>query len=107
MVKYYNKLVRSKIPQIIKDDGKTPNTKILSKEEYKEELDKKLVEEVSEYINANNEVERIAELADIKEVFEEIIFANRYDYDEIIDIQINKEYKKGDFKERTFLKSVD
>ena len=43
------KLVREKIPQIIKDAGKTPIIEILSDEDYLKELDKKLNEEVAEY----------------------------------------------------------
>ena len=34
----YNKLIRNKIPQIIKSNGKTPTTRILNKDEYIEEL---------------------------------------------------------------------
>lgn len=41
----HNKLVRNKIPEIIKNAGKTPVTLILSDEEYLSELDKKLNEE--------------------------------------------------------------
>ena len=36
------KLVRDKIPEIIKNDGKTPIIEILSDEDYLKELDKKL-----------------------------------------------------------------
>lgn len=43
------KLVRDKIPEIIKEDGKTPITRILDDEEYLDELDIKLSEEVQEY----------------------------------------------------------
>ena len=41
------KLVRDKIPDIIKLDGKCPIIKTLSEEDYLKELDKKLNEEVS------------------------------------------------------------
>lgn len=34
----YNKLIRDKIPQIIKSNGKTPTTRILKEDEYIEEL---------------------------------------------------------------------
>ena len=58
------KLVRDKIPEIIKNDGKTPIIEILSNEEYLLELDKKLNEEVAEY-QADKSIE---EMADILEV---------------------------------------
>lgn len=43
------KLVRDNIPDIIRADGKTPVTRILDQEEYLNELDRKLQEEVAEY----------------------------------------------------------
>lgn len=42
------KLVRDKIPQIIREAGKEPIIRILDHEEYLVELDKKLLEEVEE-----------------------------------------------------------
>lgn len=50
----YNKLIRNKIPQIIKANGKTPTTRILPKDEYIKELYKKTKEELTEYIEAKN-----------------------------------------------------
>lgn len=43
------KLVRDKIPKIILTDGKKPIIRVLGTEEYLEELDKKLNEEIAEY----------------------------------------------------------
>ena len=45
MIQQYNKLVRDNIPEIIIADNCTPITRILSDEEYKIELEKKLYEE--------------------------------------------------------------
>ena len=44
----YRKLVRDRIPEIIKENGGVPQTRILTKKEFKEELLKKLVEEAKE-----------------------------------------------------------
>ena len=55
------KLVRDKIPEIIKNDGKTPIIEILSNEDYLKELDKKLNEEVVEY-QADKSIEEMADV---------------------------------------------
>lgn len=44
MEQIYNKLVRDKIPNIIKNNGGEPYTRILSNDEYIENLKKKLIE---------------------------------------------------------------
>ena len=46
MGKIYNKLVRDKIPDIIKNNGEEPITRILNYEEYKKELEKKCMRNV-------------------------------------------------------------
>ena len=63
----YQKLVRDKIPEIIKNNNETPITRILSNEEYKKELEKKLLEEYQEVIEATGQ-DRLEELADMLEI---------------------------------------
>ena len=48
-MKQYNKLVRDRIPEIIKADGKTCVCETLSDEHYLYLLDQKLNEELAEY----------------------------------------------------------
>ena len=68
-MKIYNKLVRDNIPEIMIENGAKPVTRILSDEEYLRELNKKLLEEVNEYLESGN----ILELADIEEVLQSIV----------------------------------
>ncbi len=50
----YNKLIRNKIPQIIKTNGKTPTTRILKEKEYIKELRKEVQEELSDLLEPIN-----------------------------------------------------
>jgi predicted house-cleaning noncanonical NTP pyrophosphatase (MazG superfamily) len=63
-MKQYNKLVRDKIPDIIKQKGGEPKTHIATPEEYDQKVREKLQEEVKEFLDSNNS----EELADIMEV---------------------------------------
>ncbi|SDB07573.1 Predicted house-cleaning noncanonical NTP pyrophosphatase, all-alpha NTP-PPase (MazG) superfamily [Pseudobutyrivibrio sp. YE44] len=92
------KLVRDKIPEIIKADGKTPVTRILDEAEYLEELDKKLNEEVAEY-QADKSIE---EMADVLEVLFAICEARGHSIDELMAVKQKKQDARGAFKERIY-----
>ena len=64
----YNKLIRNKIPQIIKSNGKTPTTRILPEEEYIKEICKKTEEELTEYLEADTKPHKLEELSDLLEL---------------------------------------
>jgi len=101
-MKIYNKLVRNKIPEVIAADNKTCNTEILSDEVFLEELDKKLLEEVKEYLSCGD----IEELADIEEVVEAILKAKNITRQQLESIRFEKAEKRGGFDKKIFLISV-
>ena len=68
MEKIFNKLVRDNIPEIIKSKNETPFIRILSDNEYKRELFRKLTEECNEVISTSKKDELLEELADVLEV---------------------------------------
>jgi len=103
----YNKLVRDKIPQIIKESGKDCKVRTLDKEEYLIELRKKLIEESTELLEATNTKDAIEELADIYELLETILIEEQYDLLEIKKRRIQKNMAKGAFEERLFLERVE
>ena len=92
------KLVRDKIPDIIRTAGKEPIIEILSQEDYLKELDRKLDEEVAEY----QEDKSIEEMADILEVLFAICEAKGYSIEELMQVRKNKMEKRGGFKNRIY-----
>ena len=98
-MKVYNKLVRDKIPEIIKEKGDLAETRELSDLEYLKELNKKLKEEVVEYLEDNN----VEELADIVEVIYGILNAKNVSLDEFEKIRKDKVDKRGAFNKKIFL----
>ena len=101
-MKKYNKLVRDRIPDIILKDHCLPTTRVLDDEEYIKELNKKLMEEVNEYLEAEN----IEEMVDILEVIRAILEFKGVSYEDIEEKRIKKAKKRGAFKERVYLEKV-
>lgn len=102
----YNKLVRDKIPEIIENNGENPITRILNDDEYKIELEKKLLEEYNEVIQASG-ANRIEELADMLEVISSLAKLEGESLDKVIEVSNQKVKKRGGFEQRIFLIGVD
>ncbi len=100
--KEYNKLVRDKIPQVCESNNQIAITRVLSDEEYLTELNKKIVEEVKEYVESGD----IEELADLEEVLRAILDVKKCSYEEFEEIRNAKVAKRGAFKDKLFLESV-
>lgn len=104
----YNKLVRDKIVDIINNNGRDEVAiyRILSDDELKKELLKKLDEEFLELKDAvlsgdNNSI--IEECADLIEVIRAI---NNDDLGSVIDRLEEKREKRGGFSKKLFLEKV-
>lgn len=102
----YKKLVRDKIPEIIKGNNQNPITRILSDEEYKFELEKKLNEEYQEVLSATGE-NRIEELADMLEVMIYLAKLENKDLNDIIEVCDKKHAKRGGFDDKIYLEDVE
>ncbi|MED3762154.1 nucleoside triphosphate pyrophosphohydrolase [Peribacillus frigoritolerans] len=100
--KIYNKLVRDKIPQIVKQDNKVPFTHIATEKEGKTLLLNKLIEELEEFKATPNE----EELADILEVIDGIAHAFNLDMNKVLRVKADKLEKRGGFNERIILEKV-
>lgn len=109
MGKIYNKLVRDKIPEIIKaDQGRAPKTRVLANEEFIIELLKKLKEEAEELVLAKDDkLELPKEIGDVYEVIDAIIEYYNLDRDKIMKLKNERQQKRGGFKKKIFLESVN
>lgn len=101
----YNKLVRDNIPDIIKSRGGEPITRILDDTEYRSELEKKLLEEANEVINASGD-DRIEELADLLEVMYALMDLENKSLEDVQVVRENKALKRGAFTKRLYLENV-
>lgn len=99
----YNKLVRDKIPEIIKQKGEIPFTHISNDEEYEKKLKEKLKEEVDEFIKDSSE----EEMSDILEVIDAINELKGWDMKNIVDIKNKKRDNRGGFKSKIILDKID
>jgi len=97
-MKKYNKLVRDNIPELLDSKGISYEKRIASIEEYKEELIKKLDEEINEFMESKS----IEELADIIEVIEAL--KKLTEFSDVEEIRIKKLNEKGGFKKKIILK---
>lgn len=102
----YNKLVRDKIPEIIEKSGKQYTTKILHDEEYKNELRKKLSEELEEYLQADNDEDSLEELADMLEIIRALSKMHGATIGKVEGICKKKAMERGSFEEKIFLIEV-
>ena len=101
----YNKLVRDKIPEIIKSNNEIPIIKVLSDCDYKKELEKKLYEEYQEVISASGK-DRIEELADMVEVIKYLAICENSSFEEVIEVGKIKSLKRGGFDDKIYLEEV-
>ena len=99
----YNKLVRDMIPQIIKEQGEIPVTRILSGEEYTAALEQKLDEEAAEFHREKN----LEELADILEVVYALAENLGCTKEQLFHMYEQKHEKRGGFQSGIFLISKE
>lgn len=98
----HRKLVRDRIPEIIRAQGKMCETRTLSDGEYLEALHQKLREELDEYLVSGS----LEELADLVEVVYGILGARQVTMDEFEAIRLKKVRERGAFGERVWLEKV-
>ncbi len=103
MLYTYNKLIRDNNVKIMQDKGCRVTYEILDDKRYGEELDKKLKEEVEEYLDDYS----IEEMADVMEVIYAILKYRGVSMEEVEKIRKQKRDRKGAFEKKIFLKDVE
>ncbi len=90
----YNKLIRDLIPQIIEESNKKAITRVADDDaEYIAYLNKKLGEELDEYLKSGD----IEELADIQEVILALVQAKGISLEDFEALRLGKRGERGGF----------
>ncbi|MBR8838171.1 MAG: nucleoside triphosphate pyrophosphohydrolase [Stigonema ocellatum SAG 48.90 = DSM 106950] len=99
MRKDYNKLVRDRIPEIIRRHGRECEVMEMSQSEYCQALREKLIEEAQEAATAEPE-ELVTELADLYEVIDTIMTEYGIHRDLLLAEQKQRRIDRGGFTKR-------
>ncbi|MFK3959976.1 phosphoribosyl-ATP pyrophosphohydrolase [Pseudalkalibacillus hwajinpoensis] len=103
----YNKLVRDRIPEIIRANGNKCSTEILDEAEYKKELQLKFKEELQEYLEAQEDSHAVEELADVLELIYSLVEVHHSSVEELEEVRREKREIRGGFDERVYLIDVE
>lgn len=99
----YKKLIRDRIPEIIKDSGNVSKIKVIKDEAYRDALEAKLLEEFKEWKDSYE----AEELADIFEVVRAMAEESGHSIEKIQHLAEEKRKKRGGFTEGIWLESVE
>jgi predicted house-cleaning noncanonical NTP pyrophosphatase (MazG superfamily) len=102
----HNKLVRDRIPEIIRTEGRHPVTRVLDNASYQVALLAKLLEEAREATVAVAS-DLPNELADVLEVLRALVATAGMSWADLVSLATEKRSRRGGFEKRIFLESVE
>ena len=105
--KTYNKLIRDKIPEIIRKNNAVPKISELNDEQFKIALKEKLAEEAKELLEAKTQEEILNELSDVLQLIESIAINNNLSVSDIEKQKEKKKQERGAFEKKLYLEYVD
>ncbi len=103
MKRTYNKLVRDRIPELIRESGRKYTSRILSDEEYLKALIDKVIEEMEDYRESGNE----EELADVYEALDCLMKFKNYEPLRMDYLKLMRRESRGSFMKRILLEEVE
>jgi predicted house-cleaning noncanonical NTP pyrophosphatase (MazG superfamily) len=102
-----DKLIRDKLPQMMRKSGITVSQRIVEKDEYLNRLKDKLIEEAKEVLSSESEQEICEELADVLEVMLALLKVYGREFTDIQKVAQQKRAEKGGFDDRTYVNFVE
>ncbi|MFO1012549.1 MAG: nucleoside triphosphate pyrophosphohydrolase [Caulobacteraceae bacterium] len=100
------KLIRDKLPEIMRAQGLAVFDRRLDDEPYRAALKTKLLEESQELAQAADRDELLGELADVSEVLRAITAAHGFSLEEVEAARLKKKDARGGFDDRVFNAAV-
>lgn len=105
----YRKLVRDKIPEIIKKHGKTPFTRQIEGKAYRKAVGRKILEEAYELFSRwvkEDPIGILIESADMLEITLAALKEHGYDLDDLLTARQDRAKERGGFKNKILLENV-
>ncbi|USR89954.1 nucleoside triphosphate pyrophosphohydrolase [Phormidium yuhuli AB48] len=99
------KLVRDRIPEIIKNSGKPCQIEYLNPEDYRQALRDKLIEEAQEAAQAQDD-HLLSELADLQEVIDALLSSYEISPESLKQRQQQRQQERGGFAQQIRLLRV-
>lgn len=103
MKRTYNKLVRDRIPELIRESGRQYTSRVLQDEEYYQALINKVIEEMEDYRKSGDE----EELADVYEALDCLMRFKNYEPLHMDYLKLMRREARGSFVDRILLEEVE
>lgn len=103
----FNKLIRSKIPARMVEEGVRINKSELSDDDYAKQLKLKLLEEAEEVFTASSKNKITEELADVMEVINTILTTYGIAMEEVEQKRVEKREINGDFRKENYINFIE
>ena len=97
------KLVRDRIPDLIRESGGNPQVLALDVQQYRDALRLKVVEEATELAQASDEESISEEIADVLQVLLAVANSHGIPWQQVESLRLHKQTDRGGFDEQTWL----